>query len=130
ELSNFEADGCGLPNGFGAYNRIHERSGEPEILESVCFNKCSTCIVSVDEMSVNIFEAYPNPFSDNLTLLLSSQDATELVISDMKGRLVVQKVIPANTPVFNLNTTELSPGTYIVQLVNQGIAQGQVFVKH
>ncbi|MDA0912801.1 MAG: T9SS type A sorting domain-containing protein [Bacteroidetes bacterium] len=130
ELSNFEADGCGLPNGFGAYNRIHERSGEPEILEAVCFNKCSTCIVSVDEMSVNIFEAYPNPFSDNLTLLLSSQDATELVISDMKGRLVVQKVIPANTPVFNLNTTELSPGTYIVQLVNQGIAQGQVFVKH
>ena len=45
ELSNFELEGCGLANGFGAYNRIHERSGEAEILEAVCFNKCTTCVV-------------------------------------------------------------------------------------
>ena len=32
ELANFEADGCGLPNGFGAYNRIHERSGDLRFL--------------------------------------------------------------------------------------------------
>ena len=57
EITNFEAEGCGLPNGFGAYNRIHERSGEPEILDAVCFNKCSTCVVSVDEITAAQFNA-------------------------------------------------------------------------
>lgn len=43
EIMNFEDAGCGLPNGFGAYNRTHDRSGEPEELGLVCFNRCSPC---------------------------------------------------------------------------------------
>ncbi len=43
EISNFELSGCGVPNAFGAYNRLHVRSGVDETLAAVCFNICSPC---------------------------------------------------------------------------------------
>lgn len=131
EIANFEADGCGLPNGFGAYNRIHERSGEPEILEAVCFNKCTTCVVAVDEMAHAQLNAYPNPFNATLTLdLVSQSNDTQLIISDLSGRIAMEQVIPAGTQRVVLNTESMAAGSYIVQWMNQGIAQASVFVKH
>ncbi len=131
EITNFEADGCGLPNGFGAYNRIHERSGEAEILDAVCFNKCSTCVVSVDEITANQFNAYPNPFNATLTLDIVPQVSnTQLFIADLSGRLVLEQNIVAGTERVVLNTESLKAGSYIVQWLNQGAAQTRVFVKH
>ena len=130
-LNLFEAEGCGLPNGFGAYNRIHERSGEPEILDAVCFNKCSTCVVSVDEIAANQFNAYPNPFNATLTLDIAPQvNNTQLFIADLSGRVVLEQNIVAGTERVVLNTEGLKAGSYIVQWLNQGAAQARVFVKH
>ena len=131
EIANFEADGCGLPNGFGAYNRIHERSGEPEILDAVCFNKCSTCVVSVDEITATEFNAYPNPFNATLTLDIVPQvNNTQLFIADLSGRVVLEQNIVAGTERVVLNTENLKAGSYIVQWLNRGAAQARVFVKH
>ena len=58
EINNFEVDGCGLPNGFGGYNRIHERSGEAEVLSSVCFNGCSPCSGCLGAIDVFISEYF------------------------------------------------------------------------
>ena len=43
EVTNFELAGCGMPSGFGTYNRLHVRSGVDETLTAVCFNSCSPC---------------------------------------------------------------------------------------
>lgn len=131
EITNFEADGCGLPNGFGAYNRIHERSGEPEILDVTCFNKCSTCVVSVDEIVAAQFGAYPNPFNATLTLDIAPQvNNTQLYISDLSGRVVLEQTIVAGTERMVLNTEVLKAGSYLMQWLNQGVVQAHVFVKH
>jgi len=130
EITNFEAEGCGLPNGFGAYNRIHERSGEPEILDAVCFNKCSTCIVSVDELVLDGFHAYPNPFEDALVLNFSGNSQnSELVVADLSGRVVLQTQIQSGMEMYTLDTSALPAGSYVIQWISQGLAQGQVFVK-
>lgn len=130
EITNFELDGCGLPNGFGAYNRIHERSGEAEILEAVCFNKCSTCVVSVDEISGTQFNAYPNPFNATLTLDIAGQlNNTQVIITDLSGRVAMDLTIAAGAERVVLNTEELPAGSYIVQWLNQGAAQARVFIK-
>ena len=130
EITNFEADGCGLPNGFGAYNRIHERSGEAEILDAVCFNKCSTCIVSVDELVLDGFHAYPNPFEDALVLNFSGNSQnSELVVADLSGRVVLQTQIQSGMEMYTLDTSALPAGSYVIQWISQGFAQGQVFVK-
>ena len=43
ESADFAAEGCGVANGIGGFNRTHERSGLAETLDVVCFNSCSTC---------------------------------------------------------------------------------------
>jgi hypothetical protein len=131
EVTNFELDGCGVPTPFDAYNRIHERSGEPEILEAVCFNKCTTCVVAVDEIADAQFNAYPNPFNATLTLDLAGQsNNTQLIITDLSGRVALEQVIPAGSQRVVLNTESMAAGSYIVQWLNQGVAQASVFVKH
>lgn len=130
ELTNFELEGCGLPNGFGAFNRLHERSGEAEILEAVCFNKCSTCIVSVEELAGLDFVAFPNPFSHELILNLPVvQTASTLTISDLSGRVMVVHQIQAGQTRQSIATSELSSGSYVIQWAHDGGAQARVFVK-
>ena len=131
EVTNFELDGCGLPNGFGAYNRIHERSGEPEILDAVCFNKCSTCIVSVSELDRHIFNAFPNPFDDQLIVQLARQNATSLIqLIDLSGKVVGEWTVNPGLTNLTLQTSEFAPGSYLVQLSSQGLSQNRLFIKN
>ena len=46
ENADFIAGGCGVNNGVGGSNRLHERSGVAETLEVVCFNSCEACVVA------------------------------------------------------------------------------------
>lgn len=130
EITNFELDGCGLPNGFGAYNRIHERSGEPEILDAVCFNKCSTCIVSVFELSGKLFDAYPNPFDDQLMVSFPSMTSmSSIQLIDLSGRVVGEWSVNAGMTNLNLQTAQLTPGAYLIQWTAAGKGQSQMFIK-
>lgn len=131
ELTNFELGGCGLANGFGAYNRIHERSGEAEILEAVCFNKCTTCVVSVDELEQHAFEAYPNPFYGSLTVNFQSNPmAAQLTVTDLSGREVIQEQIAPGTGVVVFETSSLPAGSYVIQVTRKGVSQGRMFIKY
>lgn len=131
ELTNFEADGCGLPNGFGAYNRFHERSGESEILDAVCFNKCTTCVVSVDDVEVDSFNAYPNPFDEILTLDIAPDIfGTILVITDLSGRVVLEENIVAGVERIVLNTGHLRAGGYMAHLFGAESSRAIMILKH
>ena len=131
EIATFETDGCGLANGFGAYNRIHERSGEDEILEAVCFNKCSSCVVSVQELDATLFEAYPNPFDHRLQLVFSSTDAaSQFVITDASGRVIENFNVIAGQTSMDLNTSKWSNGTYILRSQTSDGVDARIFLKH
>lgn len=43
ETHDFATDGCGAPNGVGGFNRTLVRTGEPQILDVVCFDNCGAC---------------------------------------------------------------------------------------
>ena len=43
ETLTLETEMCGITDYFGGYDRIHVRSGEPEILDIVCWNRCGDC---------------------------------------------------------------------------------------
>jgi hypothetical protein len=131
EVATFETDGCGLPNGFGAYNRIHERSGEDEILESVCFNKCSSCIVSVQELNAMVFEAYPNPFDEQLTLILPPAFiSAQLVVSDVSGRVMDRFRVNGDQASIVLSTSNWSVGTYFIHCETSSATSTQMLLKH
>ncbi len=43
EMGMLGEGGCAVPNGFGGFNRIHLRSGAPEVLPVACFGSCLAC---------------------------------------------------------------------------------------
>ncbi len=131
ELGNFELDGCGLANGFGAYNRIHERSGTAEILEATCYNKCTTCVVSVDELILNAMAIYPNPFVHELNVqFVKFTLGGFLELRDMTGRLVRSDFLSQGTNRIQWSTSDLEAGTYTLSLVGDVNIPAQLIVKH
>ena len=132
ELGNFESDGCGLANGFGAYNRIHERSGEPEILEAVCYNKCTTCVVNVDEWLGNALVVYPNPFDQELNIALNSdqQGTLQLELYDMTGRMIRSTPVVLGAAVVQMSTSELPSGSYMLILNGDATFPAQLVIKN
>jgi hypothetical protein len=131
EIASFETDGCGLPNGFGAYNRIHERTGTPEILESVCFNKCSSCIVNVDELTTAVFKAFPNPFRNQLTLITNTRSmASTVIVTDLFGRTMYSSIFEVGQSKHIIQTTEWSSGTYFLSTESGGGMMSEMFIKY
>jgi hypothetical protein len=132
ELGNFELDGCGLANGIGAYNRIHERSGSAEILEAVCYNKCTTCVVNVEEWVSNSMVIYPNPFDQELNIQLVgfAQGIHRLELRDMTGRLVRSLYVAQGATKVQLSTSDLPAGAYTMSLVGGADFPAQLIVKY
>ena len=130
EITNFEVDGCGLANGFGAYNRIHERDGTAEILDAVCFNKCSTCVVSVIEQLGFVVAAYPNPFNETLTVQFDSQNEVNLIrILDVSGREVKSLQINRGTQQLELNTSSWRTGMYTLDIRGERMSSSVLLIK-
>ena len=68
------------------------------------------------------FNLYPNPASNYTKVQFSSNVAGKvtLQVTDMLGSLLQQQTIAVNQGSFQLNTTSLSTGTYIVKMVYNG----------
>lgn len=130
EITNFEIDGCGLANGFGAYNRIHERNGTAEILESVCFNKCSTCVVGVDEIMAASLEAYPNPTKHTLTVSWAplNQQVT-LRLLDLTGRSIRTLEQNGLNSQLELDMSDQADGVYVLEFLAEDMRQSVRIIK-
>ncbi len=88
-------------------------------LGSIIGSLCDTVFNSVPELSENkraIF-AFPNPASDQITLMFnSSETEQQLHILDITGRIVMSPRVNANTFSAKIDLTKLSPGSYIFLL--------------
>jgi Cu/Zn superoxide dismutase len=78
----------------------------------------------IDVESVRNFKVYPNPVSDVLNIEINVENAmtNQLILVDMLGRIVLQKKIylSENENFINLNLGNVSTGTYILTVVNDG----------
>ena len=126
---SFESDGCGVPNGFGAFNRLHVRSGVAEILDIACYNSCSNCGSGIYDMSISGFNLYPNPADNYVTLEISKtvNDAT-ISITDSSGRLVLYKSYSSLNGITTIDTSSLLPGIYQISVSNLEFASVNRFV--
>ena len=116
---SFESAGCGVPNGFGAFNRLHVRSGEAEILDIACYNSCFNCGSGIYDMSISGLNLYPNPADTYVILEISKtvNDAT-IYITDSSGRLVLNKSYSSLNGIATIDTSSLLPGIYQVSVSN------------
>ena len=72
---------------------------------------------------------FPNPVSDHITLTTTDPDVSvcEIIISDMSGRQY-RRIRGIELP-YDLNTSFLKPGVYIITLISDGIDVEAKFLK-
>ena len=121
--TNFQEQACGVPNPFGAFNRIHVRSGSPEVLYDVCFNSCANCagIIGIEEAGqLEGVRMFPNPTSGALTLTFPGELGQGAVrVLDLACRVVVDVALAASrTASVELEIGQLQAGLYVVELVS------------
>ena len=132
ETGDFEALGCGVPNGLGAFNRVYTRDGSGVVLDEVCFGLCAACIVSVDELEAAIeLNVYPNPTADVLNLVINDASTTEVIeIMNGIGQVVVSIRVNQNgTFVDQLNIEELAAGMYTLRVRTENGNISKLIVK-
>ncbi|MDG1262887.1 MAG: T9SS type A sorting domain-containing protein [Flavobacteriales bacterium] len=131
EMYDFEANGCGVANGVGGFNRTHVRSGMAEELDVVCFNSCVACDVNVGELENLSFSAYPNPVGNVLNVVSSDfNGATNFQIINAHGALVRNEMImmqAGNTTQIDLSG--LSQGVYSISLLSETSVATRTIVK-
>ena len=82
-----------------------------------------TSLTGIDEVDAErALVVYPNPVSDNLTIEFrdNQQQASQITISDLSGRLVYNKVLSASesSSILQVNVSKLSPGIYFLNVID------------
>jgi hypothetical protein len=84
---------------------------------------------SLKEINAAQLDVYPNPAKDILNMVLSNQEAEQISIFDVSGRLVQQQNAIGNSGNIQVQIGELSNGLYLLQVnTNKGLIR-QTFVK-
>ncbi|MEX1001907.1 MAG: T9SS type A sorting domain-containing protein [Crocinitomicaceae bacterium] len=84
--------------------------------------------VGIKETELNIsLSVFPNPTADNLTLQISNYNNEKLAyqLYDMQGKLLSNGQVTAQQT--QINTSNLPPATYFINVVNQENKQVQSF---
>ena len=71
---------------------------------------------SVGELENSVFKMYPNPAADELTIEISMDLHSDLVISDLQGKQVLQQKSLSGKQ--EINVSNLEPGIYLVKWGN------------
>ncbi|MGD9494529.1 MAG: T9SS type A sorting domain-containing protein [Bacteroidales bacterium] len=105
-----------LTNGYGVfeYSVIVTTNGcASSDTTSITFIDCTGLIENEDPINV-----YPNPAQDNLYIVLpATANQALLTISDMSGKIVLQKAINCEFA-GNINTSILAEGVYLLRIIS------------
>jgi hypothetical protein len=105
--------------GTSTQNGITVRQGFKQPFIQSMFKKSSGLItLSKDESTIS-FNAFPNPFSNYLTIAFSSTSTlpTELFFYDIQGNVLFKKIYPPMTEEIQLSDfVNIRPGHYIIRL--------------
>jgi len=82
-------------------------------------------------LDVTLFEAYPNPFSQQLLLSFPSNSANaQFVITDAAGRIMEDFIVNAGQTAWTFNTSEWSNGMYVLRCQSQEGVVAKAFLKN
>lgn len=133
ESGDFALGGCGIANGVGGFNRTYLRDGTGAVLEAVCYNSCTSCIVSVDEVAAQIgLNVYPNPSTDVLNMTMEDASLVNAIqLVNQLGQVVfgIQNTQVSNNAVV-LDMNQFAAGLYTLSiLTDKGVITQKVIKK-
>ena len=93
---------------------------------------CSHLLETEELYADNVFSIYPNPVNDNLNISINNENSSTpytLFITDMTGKR--HRELKQNLSEFTIDTSKLSDGMYIVQLISdKGVITRKFMVRH
>lgn len=81
--------------------------------DQLYYNPAMVTITDNDSEQISIA---PNPFNDHLEIVFENEEASEIIIHDITGKVVYSKFY--QNKVINLDLQSLSAGQYILTLIN------------
>ena len=129
---------CGVPDGFGGFNRFLDVPEYDTTLVAVCFGSCIPCATGIDEENIvydGITGIFPNPFRDKISVnySLAGKSNAEISIYNSFGEKVFDKTDINSDKGMNsvtISLDRLPKGIYFVMLkVNGNIIQTEKIVK-
>lgn len=85
--------------------------------------------VSLPEIEPSKFVMYPNPAKNSLTINTGESSFKLLVITDIQGRVVLEKNLLSSPNIFNIDVENINKGIYIVTLLNDKTKRYQKLIK-
>jgi hypothetical protein len=76
----------------------------------------NNCNASIDQMNFEV-KIYPNPFNDQLTIQLDEQLTSQVAISDVNGKILLNEEY--SSPENVISTANWSNGMYMVTIQNE-----------
>jgi hypothetical protein len=118
ESADFETLGCGTSNGIGGWNRTHTRTGVDEVIPVVPFNSCG--VLNTAELDLGSVSIFPNPSNGVSYIDVPNPNGYTLRMNivDITGKTVRENAV-LNTTRYEINTTDLNPGLYFLNIVNE-----------
>ncbi len=138
DVSEIVPEECGIPDGFGAFNRFLNSPLNDSTLMNVCFSSCVPCVTGINEKEIGISKIigiYPNPFTNKLYVeyYLAEQAKTEIGIYNSFGKKVniaSKSSHEAGMHTENISLSHLAKGVYFVIIkVDDVIIQTQTIIK-
>lgn len=117
---NFEATGCGVPNGLGGFNRTLDLRGKTSasVLPMYMWNRCAISGgFSTTELPAGSFRVFPNPSKGQFEVALNEGNIAGVQVLDLAGRSI-RSFSAINARSFNMKQT-LSSGLYLVNITDQ-----------
>jgi hypothetical protein len=129
---------CGVPDGFGGFNRFLDVPDYDTTLTAVCFSSCVPCVTGIGENKNAISKitgVYPNPFSDKLSIeyYLTGKARVEISIYNSFGEKAFETTRTSTgtgTHTETISVSNLAKGIYFIILKADGaIIQTEKIIK-
>jgi len=109
------------PNSAGSGEHIilytYDNQESCVVTDTVIFvvNNCS----GIEQISLPTYKIYPNPFTDEITILSTGNSSTkqEIIVYDQIGRIVLHSQLDDSKTSFYLNN--LSVGNYLIEIISK-----------
>ncbi len=120
ETGDFAAGGCGFATDLGGFNRSLVRTGEPMVLDVVCYNSCADCVVGLEENVLGSVSIFPNPSNGISYIDIENPNGYTLRMNlvDITGKTVTENIL-LNSTRNEINTKNLNAGLYFLNIVNE-----------
>lgn len=128
-----------FPNKYSPFDPFHQtftmcmhRNGAfiwPANTTPIDSTRCGFNLVNIDKRSAEVFNLYPNPANNYVTIELPAiQDISDICLIDILGNYIECSQISSGADQYTLNLSHLPSGIYVIKLKSSSLTYYNKFI--